>query len=37
MAIREVFAICFVAFLCFWTTANGLLSAKGVNYEGKLR
>ncbi|KAH9739555.1 protein NSP-INTERACTING KINASE 1 [Citrus sinensis] len=33
MAIREVFAICFVAFLCFWTTANGLLSAKGVNYE----
>lgn len=37
MAIREVFAICFVAFLCFWATANGLLSAKGVNYEGKLR
>lgn len=33
MAIREVFAICFVAFLCFWTSANGLLSAKGVNYE----
>ncbi|KAG6708753.1 hypothetical protein I3842_06G097500 [Carya illinoinensis] len=24
---------CFVAFLCLWTSATGLLSPKGVNYE----
>ncbi|XP_044467245.1 protein NSP-INTERACTING KINASE 1-like [Mangifera indica] len=31
--VRRGVALCFVAFLWFWTTVNGLLSAKGVNYE----
>lgn len=24
-----------VVVLCFWSSANGLLSPKGVNFEGK--
>uniref|UniRef100_A0A2P2KHI5 BRASSINOSTEROID INSENSITIVE 1-associated receptor kinase 1 n=1 Tax=Rhizophora mucronata TaxID=61149 RepID=A0A2P2KHI5_RHIMU len=31
---RRVRAICFVTFLWFWATAHGLLSPKGVNFEG---
>ncbi|KAK0583870.1 hypothetical protein LWI29_004277 [Acer saccharum] len=31
--IRRVFSLCVVAFLWFCTSANGLLSPKGVNYE----
>ncbi|XP_044505052.1 protein NSP-INTERACTING KINASE 1-like [Mangifera indica] len=31
--IRREVALCFVTFLWFWTTVNGMLSAKGVNYE----
>ncbi|KAB1206553.1 Protein NSP-INTERACTING KINASE 1 [Morella rubra] len=30
---REEVVLCFMAFLCLWTSATGLLSAKGVNYE----
>lgn len=30
---RREAALYFVAFLCFWTSANGLLSSKGVNFE----
>jgi hypothetical protein len=26
--------LCCLAFLCFWEPATGLLSAKGINYEG---
>ncbi|KAJ4707177.1 NSP-interacting kinase 1 [Melia azedarach] len=31
--IRREAALCFLALLCFWTSANGLLTPKGVNYE----
>ncbi|KAL5808220.1 hypothetical protein ACOSQ3_028911 [Xanthoceras sorbifolium] len=31
--IRRVFSLCILAFFWFWTSANGLLSPKGVNYE----
>ncbi|KAK2663132.1 hypothetical protein Ddye_001706 [Dipteronia dyeriana] len=31
--VRRVFSLCVVAFLWFCTSANGLLSPKGVNYE----
>ncbi|XP_041010398.1 protein NSP-INTERACTING KINASE 1-like [Juglans microcarpa x Juglans regia] len=30
---REDAVLCFVALLCLWTSATGLLSPKGVNYE----
>jgi hypothetical protein len=26
--------LCCLAFLCLWAPATGLLSAKGINYEG---
>jgi len=32
--IRREVCLCFVAFLCLWSSANGLLSSKGVNFEG---
>lgn len=28
--------LCLVAFLLIWNSANGLLSPKGVNFEGKM-
>ncbi|XP_062150453.1 protein NSP-INTERACTING KINASE 1-like [Alnus glutinosa] len=31
--IRREVSLRFVAFLCFWASANGLLSPKGVNFE----
>ncbi|XP_075642114.1 protein NSP-INTERACTING KINASE 1-like [Castanea sativa] len=31
--IRRGVSLCFVAFLCLWSSANGLLSSKGVNFE----
>lgn len=30
----EKAVLCCVAFFCLWTSTSGLLSAKGVNYEG---
>ncbi|XP_041007376.1 protein NSP-INTERACTING KINASE 1-like isoform X1 [Juglans microcarpa x Juglans regia] len=30
---RKETSLCFVAFLCFWASAYGLLSPKGVNFE----
>lgn len=30
-------ALCFMAFLWSWTCGNGLLSPKGVNFEGKFK
>lgn len=30
---RQATVLCCVALFCFWTSASGLLSAKGVNYE----
>lgn len=35
--IRREAALCFLALLCFWTSANGLLTPKGVNYEGRVK
>lgn len=29
-------ALCFVAFVWYWICGNGLLSPKGVNFEGKV-
>jgi hypothetical protein len=32
--IRREVCLCFVAFFCMWASSNGLLSPKGVNFEG---
>ncbi|KAG6729361.1 hypothetical protein I3842_01G024600 [Carya illinoinensis] len=31
---RKEASVCFVSFLCFWASAYGLFSPKGVNFEG---
>ena len=35
--VRAEAAVCILALFWFWTCAYGLLSPKGVNFEGKLQ